>query len=114
MNRTTFLRKLHQRADTILEMIQRSDKRAQDAARYIITAKTNPEAWHGITVPLYEKELDKYIKVSYRLQRYYADVMVRLTKPVIERMAEVKPIADIKTVKPLSEDHILQILNFNS
>jgi hypothetical protein len=115
---------MHKRSLAILEMIEKSDKRAQMEARYIIDAKTNPCAWHIYSVPLAEKKLEKYLQISYRLMKYYADVQVKINKPIIERMNNVKPIADITVTKdyiiqmnakPLAdiqqilEDHIVQL-----
>jgi hypothetical protein len=105
MNRITFLSKMHKRSLAILEMIEKSDKRAQMEARYIIDAKTNPCAWHIYSLPLAEKNLEKYLQISYRLMKYYADVQVKINKPIIERMNNVKPLYDFKVL----EDHIVQL-----
>jgi hypothetical protein len=43
-------------------MIEKSDKRAQMEARYIIDAKTNPCAWHIHSLPLAEKNLKSTYK----------------------------------------------------
>jgi hypothetical protein len=105
MNRITFLSKMHKRSLAILEMIERSDRLAQDASRYMTFAKNNPHPWHVHTIPINEKKLDKYLKISHFLMKRYADVQVKINKPIIERMNNVKPLYDFKVL----EDHAVQL-----
>ena len=106
MNRATFLLNMHQRSVAILEMIEKADMWAQEAARYIIAARVNKAPWHDVTIPIYERQLEQYVKISRRLQRWYADVQVRMLRPVIEKN-NAKILGDIK----VTEDHALIIHN---
>jgi hypothetical protein len=105
MNRITFLREMHQKSVDILEMIEKSDRLAQEASRYITFAKNNPHSWCVYTIPIEEKKLDKYLKISLRLMQYYANVQVKINKPIIERMNNVKPLCSFK----ITEDHAVQL-----
>ncbi len=72
--------KLHKRALAILEMIEICDNRIQD---YKNQLKRTPKLYYDGVRNYYTKNIDKHIAIKDRLIRYYADVMVRLTNPII-------------------------------
>lgn|GEM_PF-6130024 len=88
--KTHKLIRLHKRATVILEMIQLANELAVDAAQYVNAIKASKLDYRRATLPYYQKRLSKYTNVSYRLQRYYADVMKRIVEPIIINMSERK------------------------
>ena len=78
--------KLHQKALTILEMIEKCDRIIADSKSFM-TRYDAP--WFSFTRPMYQKTIDKHIAVKQRLIIYYSDVMRRLVEPAISNAIDL-------------------------
>ena len=72
--------KLHKRALAILEMIETCETRITDYNYYL----SKPRSQYFLsTQDYYRKNVTRHLAIKQRLIIYYADVMIRLTEPVI-------------------------------
>ena len=72
--------KLHKRALAILEMIETCETRINDYNYYLNKPRSS---YFLSTKDYYQKNVARHLAIKQRLISYYADVMVRLTEPVI-------------------------------